>query len=273
MLRCRCARASHAGRWTSEWSHTFSEFYQELHMSILRKIKRRGWWKLWRSTRSFEKSVAPLVSIQANKIIDIHNNRESGKAMFIDMGSNLGKGFRFFSEHYNPNLFDYLFIEPNPFCIDQLRMNISKLYSIHSWDGDWEIMNVAVSNKDGTLRLYGLVEDDRGKTSEGASVIREHNSVFYNSNVDEAITVRSIKASRMIENASKKYSTIIVKMDIEASEYDVLEDLIATEIIDKINHLYVEWHSNYYSADKIGDIRIRENRIKASLSGKLTDWH
>ena len=62
-------------------------------------------------------------------------------------------------------------------------------------------------------------------------------------------------------------------MDIEASEYDVLEDLIATDLIDRINHIYVEWHSQFFSADKIGNILVRENRIKAALSGKLTEWH
>ncbi len=132
---------------------------------------------------------------------------------------------------------------------------------------------MAISNKNGVLKLYGLVEDKRGKVSNGASVIKDHNSAFYESNENKALEVKSVKASDLIKDASQKYSTIVVKMDIEASEYDALEDLIDSGYINKIAHIYVEWHSQYFSAEKIGDLIIRENKIKTCLAGKQTDWH
>ena len=242
-------------------------------MSFFRRMKKRLWWRLGFSYPSFEERIAPIVSRQANNIVNLYNIRKRGKALFIDMGSNLGQGFRFFSHYYSPNIFDYWLIEANPFCINQLNDNVSKLYNSYSWSGSWDIYNAAVSNKDGILKLYGLVEDKRGKTSDGASVNKNHNSVFYNSDESKALDVKSVKASNLIEDASQRYSTIIVKMDIEASEYDVLEDLIATQYIHKIAHVYIEWHSKYFSNDKVGDLIVRTNRIKAYLFGKQTDWH
>jgi FkbM family methyltransferase len=213
-----------------------------------------------------------LVSKQSSDIINAHTARNKGSGLFIDMGSNLGQGFQFFSSYYDPNLFDYWFVEPNPFCLEALEKNVSALYDSHGWKGNREIINAAVSNTDGTASLFGLVEDTRGKTSDGASVIKDHNSAFYASNEARALKVKSVKASSLIEDAAKKYPTIVVKMDIESAEYDALEDLIGTAAIDRIAHLYVEWHSQYFSADKAGESIDRERKIKELLSGKLTDW-
>jgi FkbM family methyltransferase len=237
----------------------------------LRRLKR----KLGLSSPTFEENenIAPLISSQAKIIIGSHFKNKGSRALFIDMGSNLGQGFRFFSKYYNPNIFDYWLIEANPFCISSLHTNISKLYKRHSWKGNWKIINKAISYKDGTVQLFGLVEDQRGKTSDGASIIKDHNSKFYNSDYDQSLEVQSIKASNLINDALGEYSTIVIKMDIEASEYDALEDLIRTGYINNISHIYVEWHSQCFSENKIGDILIRENRIKKHLSNKLTEWH
>lgn len=242
-------------------------------MLVLSDVKTQLWRKLGLLEPSFEETIKPLVSSQATTISNSHTCRTTDKALFIDMGSNLGQGFSFFSEFYSPNTFDYWLIEANPFCIDPLKTNVLNLYRKHSWRGEWEIINKAVSSENGTLKLYGLVEDERGNTSVGASVIKDHNSVWYNSSESQALEVQTVRVSELIEKASKKYATIVVKMDIEASEYDALDDLIQTNFIHKIDHIYVEWHSQFFSAEKLGNIRLRENKLKAFLSSKLTDWH
>ena len=242
-------------------------------MSFLGRVKRRIQHQLGLLPDSFETIIAPLVSDQATNIMALHTASTSGKALFIDMGSNLGQGFNFFSKYYDPNIFDYWLIEANPYCIDQLSSNVSKRYKDLSWVGTWKIINVAISNFEGNLKLYGLVEDHRGKTSDGASVIKEHNSAFYDSDESKAIEVKAVKASKLVEDAAQKYATIVVKMDIEAAEYDALEDMIASGSIDKVSHIYVEWHSEYFVADKRSKVLAREIMIKSYLSDKQTDWH
>lgn len=242
-------------------------------VSVLVREKKRIQQKLGLLEPSFEDKISPVVETQALAIIKAHQKTTQDNALFIDMGSNLGQGFEFFSTYYDPDIFDYWLIEPNPFCINALRGHVADLYKKHGWKNDWEIREQAVSNKNGILKLYGLVEDARGDTSSGASVIQDHNSVYYNTDEDKAVKVKSKKASTILREASKKYKTIVVKMDIESSEYDALEDLISTGLIKKIDHIYVEWHAEYFSKEKLGDILKRENSIKKILGEKLTNWH
>jgi len=217
--------------------------------------------------------MAPLVEKHANEFSQIRGQDNIEKNLFIDMGSNLGQGFQYFSKFYNPNLFDFLLIEANPNCIDQLESTISNLYAVNNWSGNWDILNVAISNTNGTVKLYGLVEDVRGKQSDGASTSKDHNSIYYESNEQRAINVSSVNISELINKYTSEYSTIIVKMDIESSEYDSIEDLISTGAIKNIKHLYVGWHSQYYSDNKKREILSRENKLKKALASKLTNWH
>lgn len=45
----------------------------------------------------------------------------SQKGLFIDCGSNLGQGFTFFKKYYPLDSFDYMLIEPNPYCLPHLE--------------------------------------------------------------------------------------------------------------------------------------------------------
>jgi len=238
-----------------------------------KKIKKRLLRKLGLMEPPFEKKMAPLVEKHANEFSQSSIQNHVEKRLFIDMGSNLGQGFQYFSKFYSPNLFDFLFFEANPNCIDQLESNIRNLYEENKWSGKKEIINAAISNADGTVKLYGLVEDQRGKLSDGASTIKDHNSIYYEACEHQAIEVPSINISELIKKYTNEYSTIIVKMDIESSEYDSLEDLISTNTINDITHLYVEWHSQYYSENKKSEILEREKNLKNILANKLTNWH
>ena len=66
-------------------------------------------------------------------------------------------------------------------------------------------------------------------------------------------------------------------MDIEGAEVDLLENLIDTKIIHKIDILYVEFHSEYQSREFSNITKIRENKIIDYLSKipnlKFRIWH
>ena len=52
---------------------------------------------------------------------------KSGKTfLFIDCGSNLGQGFKFFRKYFTLDIFDYILIEPNPNCIKELKKLTNK---------------------------------------------------------------------------------------------------------------------------------------------------
>ena len=54
---------------------------------------------------------------------------------------------------------------------------------------------------------------------------------------------------------------IIIKFDIESSEYDVLEKMIESNIILKIRKIYCEFHSKYMSCEDKREFRSREKKI------------
>lgn len=106
----------------------------------LKKIKKRLLRKLGLMEPPFEKKMAPLVKKHANEFSQSPHSGHSEKRLFIDMGSNLGQGFQYFSKFYNPNLFDFLLIEANPNCIDQLNFNIKNYYAQNNWTGKWDVL-------------------------------------------------------------------------------------------------------------------------------------
>lgn len=242
-------------------------------MQNLKKIRRTIKRKLGLIPPSFEETLAPEVQQTAQAIISKHDLGVKNKALFIDMGSNVGQGFEYFSQFYSPDYFDYWLLEANPYCMEPLQKNVLKRLSKLNAQTQPNFMNIAVSNNNGTLKLYGLTENKRkSKTSVGASTVKDHNTIYYQSEEDAAIDVPARKASELINEANASHPVIVLKVDIETAEYDVLEDLIESQLISSIEHFYVEWHTDYMSADVIDTYKDREQKIKSSLGSKLTDW-
>jgi len=50
--------------------------------------------------------------------IDSKNLSNSERVLFVDLGANLGQGFRWFSRYYNSSNIDFELFEPNPFCFE-----------------------------------------------------------------------------------------------------------------------------------------------------------
>jgi len=65
---------------------------------------------------------------------------------------------------------------------------------------------------------------------------------------DNPIKVKCIDFSEFLLGFDDD-SYIIVKLDVEGAEYEILEHLINTNIITKINELYVEFHDGFFSTN------------------------
>ena len=160
--------------------------------------------------------------------------------LVIDCGSNLGQGFTFFRQYYPLSLYDYVLVEPNPYCIGHLSKMREEL------GGNIDIIAEAASTQAGEARFYGLTEDARGKASNGGSILRNHNSLYYTADEHHAISVRTFCLRDLIQKKiDSGYSAIVMKLDIEGSEYHVLDDLIAHNMHTLIDVLYIEFHSRY----------------------------
>lgn len=164
-----------------------------------------------------------------------------GKKLFIDCGTNLGQGFEYFQKYFPLQAYDAVLIEPNPNCVKVVR----EKYGAHK---KIDILQKAVWIEDAKLKFFGLVEDQRGETSSGASVVEAHNSAMYVANKEASIEVQGFSFGDFLNLKSKEYDVIIVKLDIESAEYTVLEAIINNGSISNINHIFVEFHSQYFDA-------------------------
>jgi hypothetical protein len=89
--------------------------------------------------------------------------------------------------------------------------------------------------------------------------------------------VNSVNFSELLSDVilPKKYSFLILKLDIEGSEYDVLESLIHNNQIKVFTIIFVEFHSKYMKPDLAKKYKKREKLILKSIrkSGvKVVKW-
>jgi FkbM family methyltransferase len=178
-----------------------------------------------------------------------------GRGLFLDCGSNLGQGFTFFRQYYTLDLFDYILIEPNPNCIHHLETLRSTLR------GNIEIINMAASTIDGETCFFGLVEGNVDITSQGGSIIKDHNNRYYQADEAGAIKVRTFSLAELIQKHYSDYDSIILKLDIESGEYEVLVDLIANNAHMSLDYSYVEFHSIYMNEPKSSHFKELEDKI------------
>jgi len=182
-------------------------------------------------------------------------------ALFIDCGSNVGQGISYFLDFFPPSHFDYVLVEPNPHCAAVLRTSVLPMLP----SSQARIIEAAAAARDGEARLYGLVEDERGETSQGASIFSQHNSAFYRADEGAALVVKSFSFSHFLNESAAAYDTIAVKMDIEGAEYEVLESMLKDGTAELVSILCVEFHSRYMREPE----RTRYERLERQLLAEL----
>ena len=180
----------------------------------------------------------------------------SARGLFVDCGSNVGQGFTYFRTHFRPHAYDYLLIEPNPNCVRQLRALVA------TDDGTIEIVEAAASDRNGQTRLFGLTDATGGATSLGGSIVLDHPSATSAPDGQQPISVRTVSLSDLIEEKSRVYPAIVMKMDIEGAEYAVLEDLLRSQASRHLASLYVEFHSVYMQKPIRAVYAARERAIR-----------
>ena len=178
------------------------------------------------------------------------------RGLFIDCGSNLGQGLKHFKRYFPADLYDYILVEPNPYCAGLLRAMYERS-SEHV-----EIIQAAASNREGQAKFYGLTEDGRGQTSDGGSILRDHASAWYAADEERALEVRTFALADLIASRADAYPAIIMKLDIEGAEYEVLEHLLETGVHRRLNGLYVEFHSQYMREPEQSVYARREEDLK-----------
>lgn len=167
--------------------------------------------------------------------------------VFIDCGANIGQGLMSFASMYR---MDSSWIvetfEPNPSLINTLKANVNFLpmqITIH---------NKAVWNYDGEVECSIMLENSEGSSINkllDAGICSDPTSESYRKH-DSIISVPCVDISSVIKKYQKS-DNIIVKLDVEGSEFCIVRKLLEDNTIEFINDLYVEWHTPYMSTESI----------------------
>lgn len=159
------------------------------------------------------------------------------RKVLIDCGGNLGQGYEDLKRRLNiNNNWDVYIFEPNKRCYDILVEKYN--------DENIKIINKAVFIYDGEINFYIPKNDEY---SVGSTIHKNfHNSVVDNL-YDEYVVVESVNLSKFIDKIIDK--EIYLKLDVEGSEYDIIEMMINDETINKIEKVFVEFHNEYASTE------------------------
>ena len=180
---------------------------------------------------------------------------------FLDCGSNLGQGFTHFRNIYGDG-YQYLLFEPNVNCYEKLVENFNILTNV-------TIFNAAVYTSD-CVKTFRF----DSSYSVGGTLVEQHNSAFPKK--QEEVAVRCIDIIRMVDTIISNGNEVVMKLDVESSEYDILEKMIETKTINKIKKIYCEFHTQYMIPEDRKAFLPRENSILNYIRENKLDfeiWH
>lgn len=156
------------------------------------------------------------------------------KKILLDCGSHYGESidkFKTILPDYNE--YEVHMFEPNPYLFE--KINTNKNYD------KCNKHNVAVSNVDSIMQFFGC---QYTKDSVGATLLQEKRIVD-RLRPDDFVDVSVIDLSSFISKNFKIDDHIILKLDVEGSEYDILEKLFKDGTIRYINRFCCEFHSRW----------------------------
>lgn len=184
--------------------------------------------------------------------------------VFLDFGGNKGQGLKEFVKMYNmDSTWTIETFEPNENCeIERYLPNMSI-----------KINNSAIWVYNGFVNFSNMIENNEGSSVE--CLMSEGDCLNPNSDSfrkhDNIISVKCLDISEVLERY-RGYDLVVVKMDIEGSEFKVLRKAISDDSISIINDLYVEWHHVYVVGEDIQSV----NKLKSEIINKgikLSEWH
>jgi hypothetical protein len=203
------------------------------------------------------------------------------RKIFLDCGTNLCQGLEEISKNIgvndewiiysfdvNPEIFNSIVIEKYP--------NV-KFVNKGVWINDeFKELNVEVLTGNlydhlGDNPIFNVSEEAKKKFNMGlggGTNIIENINYRYNLNIEKYHTkVECFDFSKFILDNFSKDDFIVIKMDIEGSEFEVLDKMFKDGSIDYVNTMFVEWHDDMRS---ISSTQLQENIIQKGI--QLSSW-
>lgn len=234
-----------------------------------------AWW--WGKGKECRQLFTKIVSDYWNEISDkykliIKTNLErigldhiviTSKKKFFDCGTHLFQGFKKISEIHNiDHRWECYCFEANPRTYNASKKTYLELVKKGL---DIKHFDVAVSNTDGETRLNSVGSDAWDGTELGTFTSRFSNILKSPPQICEEKeldyeqynrVVKTVDFSKFIKTFSDPDDFIVVKLNIEGSEFDTLDRMIEDGTIDRINEFYIEFHPHYFEDTKLYEEKI-----------------
>lgn len=184
------------------------------------------------------------------------------KKIFLDFGTNKFQGYNLIKKkHGIDNTWLVHTYEANPLLFNYITENCPDGIVVH---------NKAVWDKNEILEF--LVDTDKIEW-EGSRILHKDNKIETNSNL-QTVKVESIDIYDIMKEYEKD-DFIIIKMDIETAEFNVLNKMIETNQMEKVDILYVEFHCRKFGEKRMKYRRLQENLLEQirNIGVKVEVWH
>ena len=183
-----------------------------------------------------------------------HDLERTGKGFFIDVGANNGMWLKEMMEALakkRPELVEHV----TPVWVEPSRKYHASLDAMaRRWKG--------IVVKDAAWTREGHVHYYESRNSIASSLV---NATAHRYGFSTTYTVRTFDLARYVHTL--RGATLLMKHDIEASEYATIPHLVASGVICHISFLAVEWHLASLPADQRLVALGFEHGLPAVLSG------
>lgn len=152
--------------------------------------------------------------------------------IFLDLGAYNGDSLTKALQDY-PDFDLFVAFEPFEPNINILKENFGEHPKV-------TIEPVACSTKNGTADFY--LHKDIAKKEGTPHVGNSLTTKKTNINKSKHVTVQTIDFAQYVKDNFKLEDTLILKIDIEGTEYDLLEHLIEQQVIQYFDKIFCEWH-------------------------------
>jgi FkbM family methyltransferase len=214
-------------------------------------------------------------SVNKNTSINLEN-----KNVFIDCGTHLFQGFEEISKLKKvDDSWDCYCFEANPFTFEMSNKKYLKLIE----NGlNIKYFNNAISDTTEIVKVNCATSDKWDGSTIGSSTSQASNILMSppdncsgkELDYKNVSLVNSIDFSNFIKTFFKKSDFIVVKLDIEGSEFNVLDKLIESNNIDYINEFYIEFHPHFFKDINLYNEKINKYKtIFEEKNIKFTQWY
>jgi FkbM family methyltransferase len=145
----------------------------------------------------------------------------SERPLVVDCGANIGIAMLYFKNYYPQARL--LCFEPNPHAYALLEKN-----KTHNNLSDVSLYSIALSNFEGETQFF-----------------IHNNADILQSSLDEkrgGSTVINCQVHKLSSYLKEFESVDLIKIDVEGSEWDIIDDLVSSGTLAKVQRLIVEYH-------------------------------